>query len=42
MSKVEDIEVYEYSVFRPGKSYNYKWIKRIMKIIRLFNVKKVN
>jgi hypothetical protein len=40
MSKVEDMSVYEYSVSRPGKSY--KWIKRIMKIIRLFNVKKVN
>ena len=39
MSSIEDIEVYEYSEFRPGKTY--KWVKRMMKIIRLFNVKKV-
>jgi hypothetical protein len=40
MSRIEDIEVYEYSEFKPGKSYKWIQMDRILKIRRLFNVKK--
>jgi hypothetical protein len=37
MCKVEDIYVYEYSLFKPGKSYRNIQSDRMLKIKRLFN-----